>query len=296
MRALFQSTLALLTLAVAAAWVPVALPVSAQTPNRDYTVFVSAVDSKGEPVEGLDADAFVVREDGIRREVLRVSRANEPMDVAILIDNSTAIGPDVTRFRAGLKAFVMRMAPGNKVALIGLASRPTILVDYTDDMDRLNDGLGLFATPDSGMTLLDAIRETTQGLTKREAPRAVIVPVITDGVEFSNRDADSLIKQLVAARVTMHAVTVGMFPFSNNPPIRERLRLLEAGPRETGGQRITMLNATGLETALPRLARELLSQYKVVYSRPESLITPSKVTVSSGRKGLTVRGGPAHRE
>jgi Ca-activated chloride channel family protein len=296
MRVHLQLTLAVLILVAAAAWGPVAQPVSAQGANRDRTLFVSAVDSKGEPVEGLEADAFVVREDGVRREVLRVSRANEPIDVAILIDNSTAMARDVTRFRAGLKEFVMRMAPGNKVALIGLASRPTILVDYTDDMERLDKGLAVFSTPDSGMTLLDAIRETTVGLTKRETPRAVIVPVITDGVEFSNRDADSLVKQLVDARVTIHAVTVGMFPFSNNPPIRERLRLLEMGPRETGGQRITLLNATGLETALPRLARELLSQYKVVYSRPESLITPRKVTVASGRKGLTVRGGPAHRE
>lgn len=296
MRALLQSTLALLTLAVAAAWAPVALPVSAQSPNRDHTVFVSAVDSKGEPVENLDADAFVVREDGVRREVLRVSRANEPMDVAILIDNSAAVARDVTRFRAGLKEFVMRMAPGNKVAIIGLASRPTILVDYTDDMERLNEGVGLFAMPDSGMTLLDAIRETTLGLTKRETPRAVIVPVITDGPEFSNRYADDLIKGLVAARVSMHAVTVGLFPFNNDQPVRERLLLLETGTRDTGGQRISLLNAMGIEAALPRLARELLSQYKVVYSRPESLIPPKKVTVSSGRKGLTVRGGPAHRE
>lgn len=296
MRALFQTTLALLTFAAAAAWGQVPVPISAQTPNRDHTVFVSAVDSKGEPVEGLDADAFVVREDGLRREVLRVSRASEPMDVAILIDNSTAVARDVTRFRAGLKDFVTRMAPGNKVAIIGLASRPTILVDYTDDMDRLNDGLALFATPDSGMTLLDAIRETTLGLTKRETPRAVIVPVITDGPEFSNRYADDLIKGLVSARISVHAVTVGLFPFNNNQPIRERLLLLESGTRETGGQRISLLNAMGIETALPRLARELLSQYKVVYSRPDSLIPPKKITVTSGRKGLTVRGGPAHTE
>lgn len=296
MRAALQSSIALLTLVAAMAWGTAAQSVSAQSPNRDRTVFVSAVDSKGEPVEGLEANAFVIREDGRQREVLRVSRANEPMDVAILIDNSTAIAPDVTRLRAGLKEFVMRMAPGNKVALIGLAQRPTILVDYTDDQERLDKGMAVFATPQSGMTLLDAIQEVTQGLTKRETPRAVIVPIITDGAEFSNRDAEGLVKEMVSARVALHAVTVGIFPFSNNPPIRERLRLLEIGTRDTGGQRITLLNSTGLETALPRLARELLSQYKVVYSRPESLITPTKITVSSGRKGVTVRGGPAHRE
>ena len=35
------------------------------------------------------------------------------------------------------------------------------------------------------MTLLDAIVEVSAGLRQRDATRAVIVPVITTGVEFS---------------------------------------------------------------------------------------------------------------
>jgi VWFA-related protein len=297
MRALLRTTLALLALAAVTAGGPASLPASAQGANRDRTLFVSAVDAKGEPVEALDAGAFVVREDGVRREVLRVSRANEPIDVAILIDNSTAIRDEITRFRAALSTFVTRMAPGNKVALVALADRPTIFVDYTDDPQKLADGIGrVFPMPQSGMTLIDAVAEVTQGLVRRETPRAVIVPIITDGTEFTNRYAAPTVKALVDARVAMHAVTVGQFQYSDEQGIRERLRLLEDGPRQTGGQRVALLNATGLEGALSRVARELLSQYKVVYSRPDSLVTPSKVTVESGRRGVTVRGGPAHRE
>ena len=47
---------------------------SAQAP-RERTMFVSAVDDKGEPVPGLGPNDFIVREDGAQREVLRVSRA-----------------------------------------------------------------------------------------------------------------------------------------------------------------------------------------------------------------------------
>src|SRR3954467_7107319 len=42
---------------------------------RERTMYVSAVDSKGEPVDGLPPNAFVVQEDGRRREILRVSKA-----------------------------------------------------------------------------------------------------------------------------------------------------------------------------------------------------------------------------
>ena len=54
--------------------------------------------------------------------------------------------------------------------------------------------------------------------------------------------------------------------------------------------------AHGLDGAMEKLAKELRSQYKVVYSRPESLIPPDKVTVSAGKPGLTVRGAEARGE
>ncbi len=159
--------------------------------TRERTLFVSAVDKDGEPVSGLEPDAFVVREDGVRREVLRVSRATEPIDIALLVDNSAAARDDITFLREGLSKFVAKMATGNNIAVVALADRPTILVDYTNDTKRLSDAVGrLFSMSQSGMTLLDAIIETSQGLGRRETPRAVIVPVITDGIEFTNRYSD----------------------------------------------------------------------------------------------------------
>src|SRR4029453_17845609 len=126
-------------------------------------------------------------EDGRRREVLRVSRAVEPMDVAVLVDNSAAAERAVSSLRDGVKAFVGALAEDNQIAIIGLADRPTILVDYTNNRTRLEDAAGrLFAMGSSGMTLLDAVTETAAGLRRREATRAVIVAVITNGVEFTN--------------------------------------------------------------------------------------------------------------
>jgi VWFA-related protein len=287
-------TVAAAALLVAFSWSPSA---TAQRDRRERTLFVGAVNDSGEPVEGLGPDAFVVKEDGVRREVLRVAPATEPMDVAILVDNSTAAADEITFFRSSLAKFVERMAPGNKVAVITLAERPTIRVDYTDDTARLKDSVGsLFSTPQSGMTLLEAIIETVNGMQRRESPRAVIVPVITDGVEFTNRYHRDIVNALVKARVPMHMVTIGPFYHEEEQGTRERSFLLDAGPRESGGQRLSLLSAHGLDGAMEKLAKELLSQYKVVYSRPESLIPPEKVSVSGGRPGLTVRGAEARGE
>jgi hypothetical protein len=150
--------------------------------------------------------------------------------------------------------------------------------------------------PQSGMTLLDAIIETSQGLGRRETPRAVIVPVITDGIEFTNRYSTDVVAALDRTDAALHAVTIGQFSYSDEHGIRERSFLLSNGPSKSGGQQITLLSPHGLDQALQRLARELSSQYKVVYGRPQSLIPPERTEVSSAKAGVTMRGAPARGE
>jgi VWFA-related protein len=288
-------TVTVTTLLMASSFSPSA---TAQRDRRERTLFVGAVNESGEPVEGLGPDAFVVKEDGTRREVLRVSPATEPMDVALLVDNSTAAADEITFLRSSLSKFVQRMAPGNKIAVITLADRPTIRVEYTDDAVQLNKAVSsLFSTPQSGTTLLDGIFETVNGLRRREtSPRAVVVPVVTDGVEFTTHYFRDIVNTLVKNRVALHIVTIGPFYHDEEHGTRERSFLLDTGPRESGGQRISLLSAHGLDGAMEKLAKELRSQYKVVYSRPESLIPPDKVTVSAGKPGVTVRGAEARGE
>ena len=115
--------------------------VSAQAGARERTLFVTVTDRAGEPVDTLVPSDLTVREDGVSREVLRVSRATEPLDIAILVDNAASSSDLIPRVREGLKAFVATMAPQHAIALIGLADRPTILVDYTNDQKKLLEGI-----------------------------------------------------------------------------------------------------------------------------------------------------------
>jgi VWFA-related protein len=262
--------------------------------SSERTLFVSAVDDDGAPVSGLGPNAFTVREDGVAREVLRVTPATEPIDLALLVDNSQAAERDIVYIRGALTKFTAAMSDENPTAIIGLAERPTILADYTKDRKTLTSAIGrVFATPMSGMTLLDAIVEVTQGLDKREAPRAAIIAIVTDGPEFTTRYARDVTAALVRAHVPLYEVTVGQFPYSDEHEVRERAFLLDRGPRESGGERVSLVSANGIEPALQKIGRALKAQYKVVYSRPESLIPPEKVEVTSARAGVTMRGAPA---
>lgn len=269
----------------------------AQADARERAMYVSVVNDDGEPVDGLGPDAFIVREDGTRREVLRVSRATEPIQIALLVDNSGAAADHIVHIRAGLTAFVDAMHKEHDIALIGLADRPTILVDYTRNRELLVRGIGrVFGMSGSGMTLLDALIEIGRGLEKRESPRAVLLPILTDGIEFTNQYDRTVIDALKKSGAALYAVTIGTFPPGPSDELRYRAIVLDEGPRVTGGHRETILISTAVERALKKIARELSSQYKVVYSRPPSLIPPEKVEVSVTRSGLTARGTPERRK
>ena len=272
--------------------VAVWMPAAAQAP-RERTMYVSAVDQKGEPVEGLGANDFVIREDGVQREVLRVSRATEPIDIAILVDDSAASDRLIPRVREALRSFIGNMAMRNQIAIVGLADRPTILANYTSNTKLLQDGIGLlWPRTRAGTTLMDALYEVSRGLERRDTPRAVIIPIITDGGDFPNRQYEQVMPEVKQAGAAIHAIAIGNFSSTDHDELRNRARVLAEGTRTTGGQRISLLSEISVQQALDRLGRELSAQYKVVYSRPESLIPPEKTEVSARRPAITMRGAP----
>ena len=267
----------------------------AQAGVNDPTMFVSAVDRKGVPVPDLGPDAFVVKEDNARREILRVSRASEPIGISILIDNSEAANDAVTYIRRELPAFLKAVTPANQVSLVGISDRPTILTPFTTDTNTLLKRTdSIFSLRNTGATFLDALFEVSQGFASKDVERAAIVAIVVDGKEFTNRYSKDVIAEMKKAGVALHLIAIGQFEFDpQDQAVRERSLLLPAGPKETGGALYTMLSPNGIGQSLEKIARDLNSQYKVVYSRPERTIPPQKVEVEAGREGLTVRGTPA---
>ena len=271
------------------------IPATAQERAPEQRVFVSALDREGAPVPGLDPEAFVVREDGVRREVLRVRKADDPMLVTLLVDNSQAAREAITHMRSALPPFIAALTPPHTMSIVGLADRPTILVRATTDQKALTTAAtSLFPMPSSGATLLDAIFEVSDGLRARDGSRAAIVAIVTDGPEFTNRYSKDVSAAARRAGAIVHLVTIGRFEHDNdNSAVRERSFLLTELPRVTGGALHTLVSPTGIEQQLDKIARELTSQYEVVYARPDRAIPPRTVEVTSAREDLTVRGLPA---
>lgn len=263
---------------------------------NERVLYVSAYDAQTRaPITGLGVTDFVVREDGAAREVLRVTPATSPMPVAILVDNSQASTPYIADMRRALGTFVRELQGLGPVTIVGVADRPTILRDYTADVTQLESGVGrVFAMPDSGATLLDAIVETSRGLQKREEDRAAIVILTAENVEFSTRHYKDVLEALARGGAMLHAVvlnTPGGTALSDEA--RNRASVLDLGPKASGGTRADVLSSQAFEVKLQELAKLLKSQHRVVYARPQTLIPPERVEVSAVKPGMAASGGPA---
>ncbi|MGE0862789.1 MAG: vWA domain-containing protein [Vicinamibacterales bacterium] len=217
------------------------------------------------------------------------------MSVAILVDNSQAATPNIADLRKALASFVKTLDGIGPIAIIGVADRPTILRDYTTDQKQLHDGVQrVFAMPGSGATLLDAVVEVSQGLAKRDTDRAAMVIVTTENREYSTRHYKDVLDALAAGGAMMHAlVLTGPGGTQLNDEARNRASVLDLGPKASGGTRVDVLTSQAFEGRLQELAALLKSQHRVTYSRPQTLIPPSKIEVTATKPGQVASGGPA---
>ena len=148
----------------------------------------------------------------------------------------------------------------------------------------------VFPKSGAGPYLLDAIVDASRGLEKRKAARPVIVAITVEGIEFSNAHFETVLQAVERSGATLHALAIGSPADSQDDyEMRNRNMVLAEGPDRTGGRREQVLAESGLPGKLRQVAEGLLNQYVVTYGRPETLIPPQRIEVTSTRPGVTVR-------
>jgi VWFA-related protein len=259
--------------------------------SRTRSVYVSVLDSSGKSVQGLTAADFVVREDGTAREVLKAGPAGDPIAIAVTTDDTQAATATVQFIRDALKSFVRKLDGKAVIALSTFGERPTPLVEYTESTAQLEKGITrIFAKSGAGAYLLEALVELSRGIERREEPRkAIVVLTVEAGSEFSTQYHRPVVEAIRRSGAVLHVLAIGSPSPSDTDEARNRNIVIAEGTELTGGRRDQVLAESGLTDRLNQLADELLNQYVVSYSRPETLIPPEKLDVSVSKPGLTVR-------
>lgn len=130
-----------------------------------------------------------------------------------------------------------------------------------------------------------------------------------------DQDAEAVADRLWSYGIVMHAValtslrSVGFSDFGRSNGLatitsgagafrwiqenRERERMLDKGPSDSGGRLYKVSSTSGIAERLRRIATELNGQYLVTYHRPALDEPPEEIRVRVDRRRTTVRATPA---
>ncbi len=259
---------------------------------REGRVYITVTDGDRKVLPLAAADVAIT-EDGRAREVLRVEKAAGPIHVALLVDDSQAAQNAINEMRAGLKQFVATVLDANaesQIALISFGERPTLLTDYTSSRAQLERGINrIFARQGSGAYLLEAVVSAARGIATRDAARAHIVVVGTEGVEFSNDHYDRVLDQLFESGATLWALTLTAGPRADETDeVRNRSVVIGRGTSQTGGRQDQVLANSAIAMSLGRVADAIFNQYVITYGRPDALVPPKTINVKVSTPGARV--------
>jgi len=268
---------------------------------RVSVLYVSAVDRSGAPVTDLTASDIVLKEDGEIREIVKVQRATAQMHVALIIDDS---GTGI--FRYAVANFVDQLLGRAQFAIKRVVGQVLTLVDYTSDVDRLRQAVGLLKvmteTPKGGQ-IVEGIFEASKELQRRAVERPVIVVFTDTDAEYSTLPASHVLNQLQQSGARLYVISVakmvqGTLPNSGVVPDKpsdlldkavDVNQVLGDGPKQSGGRRAEIIGTAGSVPALQQIGDELKYQYVVTYIVPAGEKPNQKLNVTTKRRGVTVR-------
>ena len=196
-----------------------AVAVTARVPqgSSEKRIIVTVLDAQNKPVTGLPADAFIVREDNLDRQIVRVERANDPVAAVLFADTTSAFGKYVGDLRTGTQAFVeefFERNPGSSLGLWEFGEADIPIVELTTDAAKLDHGATRLFPKGStqnvvGSALLEGLVSASKKLAKRPETRRLIVSFNTDvSVEVSRMPGQKIQDEMQGAEVTLFALSI----------------------------------------------------------------------------------------
>jgi VWFA-related protein len=270
-----------------------ASPQTTARESRDRHILMTVLDAKDTPVTDLTVADVVVREDGVAREISRVSRATAPMQIALLADDSQAAISMPSDLQQGLTSFVRHVIddmPDSEIMLMTFGERPTTVVPFTTSAAVLTRATGqVFPRSGAGAYMLEAIQEASKALARKNATRPVIVAfLVEDGPEFSTASQQMVAQSLKSSGASLWTIVLQGRQASMTTEQRERAAVIGDIATASGGGLKTVIDKQGLVRAFDAIATLLASQVDVAYARPDRLVPPTKLEVSVKRPGLRV--------
>lgn len=228
----------------------------------------SVVDNKGVALTSLKVDDFELRVDGHIRPISDMSRADAPVRMAMLFDNSGSL--DVARSfekHAAQQFFRRVLRPTDEAAIYSVESDSYLAQTMTNDVRNLEQTVESFGRPEGSTSLFDAIILAAAYLRPYSGRRVIVI--VSDGIDTTSRaDFEMTMHSVLADDCQVFVVQTGLYDGANLRALAAERRM-EQLAAQTGGAAYIPKTTSALDFAFKEIAADLAQQYVLSYYQPE---------------------------
>ncbi len=257
--------------------------------GRGVQLNVTATRTNGAETQVTSKD-LALYDGGMEQAVLSFALDPAPARIVILVDNSLSLRADVEKLQQATREFAYEIYEGDQVTVIGYDKNAEIIVDWTDDAKKVEEGLPTFRKQGDPF-LFDAIQAVINDalLPYAGAIRKRAIVLVADGLDRGSKtNFESVLSQLQKQDVTVYALqlpdrTGGALRRDKPKPAKVIQQLVEG----TGG---LILSAEEPREAAKAVCDELRKHRYVLAYTPTSVPTyERRRLLIVPNEGVTVR-------
>jgi len=231
---------------------------------------VTVTDGKGQLITSLNKTDFKVF-DGNRLQKIDsfVREADLPLSVALLIDQSASTSQLLEFERsAAMNFFTNTLKKGkDRAMVIGFATDPHVLVDFTDDLQQLESGLKKLSAG-GGTAVYDSVFfAAQQKLAKEQGERRKLIILISDGYDTaSGHTLKEAMDRVQRHDALIYAISVNRATDTKTEEREEGDKAIRQMVDETGGRAYFPTKLTDMSAEFRKIENELRSQYSLSFT------------------------------
>jgi VWFA-related protein len=266
-------------------------------------VYVDAFVTKdGQPVTGLTASAFELRDGNVTRPVELVAVETLPLTALLAFDTSSSVeGEKLVALRRASEAFLDGLRPADEIGVVAFSHEVLWLARPTHDRDEVRRALATCRAR-GGTSLWDGLHAAL-GLLPPQVRSLVVV--FTDGEDnMSWLDEGQVKAAAQRSNAVIHAVglrpggpdpsTAGPHAVPSTPPELEQVRALRQTAELTGGRFWTAESPDRLRQAFAAIVAAMNSRYVLRFEPPAGAAPgwhPIQLRLKGAKGDLRARAG-----
>ncbi len=229
-------------------------------------VDAQVVDGKN-PVDGLQKEDFIVKDNGVRRSILYCSQEEQALDLMLLFDISDSMYPGIRRLAASAHTALTELRQGDRVALADFNTQSFLMAPFNDNLKEVEESVGRVVDLrfGGGTFILSAVNDAAQYFAKhadKQRRRAILIFTDDDG-QLSMSES-KVVNRMWESDVLLCGLIIPT-PGSRQGVFRLPGESMTGVAAKTGGE---VVNADDPGHAFREMLHRIRKRYSIYYEMP----------------------------